>query len=103
MLTILAKSPIFESPHLVKSARIRSFSGPYFSAFGLNTERYEVSLRIRSEFGEMRTRKTSNTDPFHALPIFGDYAPLVTIVTNLLTYQFCFNTGFVYHLSLDSF
>ena len=24
-------------------------SGPYFSTFGLNTERYEVSLRIQSE------------------------------------------------------
>ena len=24
----------------VKSARIRSFSGPYFPAFGLNTEKY---------------------------------------------------------------
>ena len=26
----------------VKSVRIQSFSGPYFSAFGLNTERYGV-------------------------------------------------------------
>ena len=33
----------------VKSVRIRSFSGPYFPAFGLNTERYSVSLRIQSE------------------------------------------------------
>ena len=30
--------------HCVKSARIRSFPGPYFSAFGVNTERYYVSL-----------------------------------------------------------
>ena len=27
-------------PHGVKSVRIRSYSGPYFSAFKLNTERY---------------------------------------------------------------
>ena len=28
--------------HCVKSVRIRSFSGRYFSVFGLNTERYGV-------------------------------------------------------------
>ena len=30
------------SGHCVKSVRIWSFSGPYFSAFGLNTERCSV-------------------------------------------------------------
>ena len=30
----------------VKSVRIRTFSGLYFPTFGLNTERYGVSLRI---------------------------------------------------------
>ena len=35
------------------------FSGRYFPAFGLNTERWFVSLRIQSECGEIRTRKTS--------------------------------------------
>ena len=35
------------------------FSGLYFPAFGLNTERYEVSLRIQSECGKIRTRKNS--------------------------------------------
>ena len=29
----------------MKSARIRSFSAPYFPAFGLNTEIYEVDLK----------------------------------------------------------
>ena len=28
--------------HCIKSIRIRSYSGPYFPAFGLNTERYSV-------------------------------------------------------------
>ena len=32
--------------HCVKSVCIRSYSGPYFPAFRLNTERYSVSLRI---------------------------------------------------------
>ena len=30
------------STNCVKSVRIRSFPGPYFPAFGLNTERYGV-------------------------------------------------------------
>ena len=41
--------------------RIRYFSATYFSAIGQNTERYSVSLRIQSEFGKIRTRKTPNT------------------------------------------
>ena len=40
------------------------FSGPYFPAFGLNTERYSVSLRIQSKCGKIRTRKNS---------VFGDF------------------------------
>ena len=35
------------------------FSGQYFPAFGLNTERYEASPPIQSECGEIRTRKNS--------------------------------------------
>ena len=35
------------------------FSGPYFPAFGLNTERYEVCLHIQSKCGKIWTRKNS--------------------------------------------
>ena len=42
--------------HCVKTVRIRSYSGPHFSAFGLNTERY--------------SRMTPNTDTFYAVIIF---------------------------------
>ena len=42
-----------------KVSKYGVFSGPYFPAFGLNTERYEVSLRIQSECGKIRTRKYS--------------------------------------------
>ena len=51
----------------VKSALIQSFSGPSFSAFGLNAERYELSLRSQSKYGKIRTRKTPNTDTSHAV------------------------------------
>ena len=33
--------------HFMKSVRIRSYSGPYFCAFWLITERYLLSLRIQ--------------------------------------------------------
>ena len=51
----------------VKSVRIRKFSSPYFPKFGLNTERYRVSLRIQSKCGKVQTRKTPNTDTFHTV------------------------------------
>ena len=50
------------SRHNVKSVRIRSISGPYFPAFGLNTDIYSVKLRIQSECGKIKTRKTLNID-----------------------------------------
>ena len=53
--------------HCVKSLRIWSYSGPYFPAFGLNTERYKVPLRFQSECGKVRTRINLNTDNFYAM------------------------------------
>ena len=62
-----SKSLIF-TQHCVKIVHIRSYSGPYFPAFGLNTtERYGVSLRIRSKCGKMWTGITPNTDTFHVV------------------------------------
>ena len=53
--------------HCVKRVRIRSYYGLYFPAFGLNTDRYGLSLRIQSECGKIRTRITPNTDTFHTV------------------------------------
>ena len=53
--------------HCVKSFYIWGYSGPYFPAFALNTERYFVSLRIQSECGKTLARITPNTDTFHAV------------------------------------
>ena len=55
--------------HYVKSVHIRSYSGPYFPVFGLNTERYGVYLRIQSDCGKIRTSITPNTDTFYAVSI----------------------------------
>ena len=53
--------------HCVKSARIQSYSDPYFPTFGLNLERYGVSVLIQSKRGKIRTRITTNTDTFHVV------------------------------------
>ena len=53
--------------HYVKSVRIRNYSSKYFPAFGLNTERYGVSLCIQSQCEKIRTRITPNMDTFHAV------------------------------------
>ena len=53
--------------HCMKSVRIQRFSGPYFPAFRLNTERYSVYLRIESECEKIWTRKTPNAGSFHAM------------------------------------
>ena len=53
--------------YCIKSIHIQNFSGPYFLAFGPNTDTYPVNLRIQSECGKIRTRKTLNTDTFDAV------------------------------------
>ena len=70
--------------HFVKSVRIRNFSGPYFPIFGLNTEIYGVSLRNQSECGKIRTRKTLNTDTFHAVSVY-----IYLVFFNFLVSDFC--------------
>ena len=45
--------------HCVNIVRIQSFSDPYFPAFGINTERYGVTLHIQSKHKKIRTRNTS--------------------------------------------
>ena len=53
--------------HCMKSVCIQSYSGPYFPAFGLDTEKYFLSICIQSECGKIRTTITPNTDTFFAL------------------------------------
>ena len=48
-----------------KLSKYGVFSGPYFSAFELNTERYGVFLHIQFECGKIRTIKNSVFDSFH--------------------------------------
>ena len=55
--------------YCVKSVCIRIYSGPHFPAFGLNKERYSVSLRIQSEWGKMQTRITPSMDTFRGVTL----------------------------------
>ena len=57
--------------HCMKSVHIRSFSGPHFPAFGLNTETeiYYVNLRIQYKCGKKRTRKSANKSTFNPVRI----------------------------------
>ena len=62
---IMTKSAKDLNSHCVKSVRIRSYFGPHFPAFRLNTERYFLSLRIQSECEKLWARITPNTDTFY--------------------------------------
>ena len=91
----------------MKIVRIRSFSGPHFPTFGLNTEQSCVFLRIQSTCGKIQTRRTPNTDIFHAVEIkiffktlakpIG-YNPIkveVCIISEILEKFFCLNFLFL--------
>ena len=72
----------------VKCVQIRSFFfGPYFLAVGLNTERYEVSLRIHSECGKIWTRKNSVFGHFLCSASSGD---MVWKKVSMLLYKIIF-------------
>ena len=78
--------------HCMKSVHIRSYYGPCFNTFRLNTERccgkmrkngdqnsseYEQFLnteRTQSECGKIRARKTSNIGTFYAVSVFSPNA-----------------------------
>ena len=62
---LICFSELINGKHCVKLVRIQSYSGPHFPAFGLNTERYGLSLRIQSECGKMRI--TPNMDAFYTM------------------------------------
>ena len=65
----------FISDECVKNVRIRIFLVRIF-AFGLNTDRFRVSLCIQPECGEKWIRKTPNTGTFQWM-LFLDSAPVL--------------------------
>ena len=57
--SVFPKTPKTLDCHYVKSVHILSYSGPHFPAFGLNTDRYYVSIRIQSDCWETADQNNS--------------------------------------------
>ena len=57
-------------------------SGPYFPVFGLNTERYSVSLRMQSEYRKIWTRNSSVFGHFSRSDLAKKYI-LKVVIENL--------------------
>ena len=105
-LTFFQKSMIIDfchGPHCVKSIRIRSFSGPYFLTFAMNTEKYSVSLRIQSNRGKTRTKKTRNTDTFLAVPHYASGQVSAGSIRLLFIFRGVFRTQFLQKTSIVNF
>ena len=73
--------------HCVKSVRVRSFFGPYFLVFELNTERYGVSLFIQFKCRKIWTRKTPNTGTSLEVIILRYWAAVTKIWSQIFRYQ----------------
>ena len=73
---------------LHKGVCIRNYSGPHFSAFGLNTERYRVSLRSHSKYGKKWTKITPNTGTFYAV-----FAAKIKLKWRIITEKYFINSN----------
>ena len=78
---LIIPSKYFLKIHCVEYVSILSFSGPYFPSFGLNMERYRVSLHIQSECKKIRTRNTRNTDIFSPSDSYS-WFPIFLVTSN---------------------
>ena len=83
--------------HCVKSVRIRSYSGPHFPAFGLNTERCVEYLSVQSKCGKMWTRITPTTVTFYAVLTIYEINNCEEINSIKIFYE---NLGFAYLILL---
>ena len=84
MLSILQKfsGQFSYRTHSVKSVHIRSFFGPYFPKFGLNTEIYSINLRNQSKCGKIRTRNSEYGHFSGSAPLSGWFCTSWNEVTN---------------------
>ena len=86
--------------HCVKNVCIRSFSGPYFPAFGMNTERYGLSIRIQSKCGKIRATKTPNKDIFYAVCIILEMVDKALPSKHSYLFRFKFKIRFNFFLMI---
>ena len=74
----------------------KDFSGPYFPAFGLNTEIYTVNFRIQSECRKTRTRKSLNRDTFYRYKTCSTYSAKFQTLSNCYDYFLRFQYFLIY-------
>ena len=84
-----SRSNLIEEVYVIAwSVRIRSFSGPYFPAFGLNTEITDVPsgnyLETQSRVGENIWQRVPNPAPtfYEGRPIYIAYQPFFKFCPN---------------------
>ena len=91
--------------HCVKS--FRSYSTPYFSTCGLNTEKYSIKCRMRQntnqnnfEYGHFSCSGTDKLDLFHKCSSFGSFCwTLASVVYYLLFDSYlCYMTNTSEHI-----
>ena len=70
--------------HFMKSVSIWSRSGSYCPAFGLNTE-----TCVQSKCGKIQTRKTPNTNTFHAVLLLSFIRLIWCFFQNKWLYLMC--------------
>ena len=75
--------------HCVKSVRIRRFSGPYFPAFGLNMEKYRVSLLFCPNTGKYGP-ENSEYVPFPCSDNLKIFLDVTTVISLIFTITFSF-------------
>ena len=84
--------------HCVKSVCIWGYFGLHSPAFGVNSERHGVSLRIQSECGKIQIRITPDTDTFHAvyICIYKLYVHMIYIYVYVYIYIYVYVYAYVY-------
>ena len=76
--------------HCVKCVRVRSYSGLYFPALGLNTGR--STFLIQCKCRKIQTRKTPNTDIFYVVVLLNKfYSHIQGLLLNL--FELCHSQG----------
>ena len=66
-MQVITKTDLSENSHCVKVSKYGVFSGPYFPAFGLNTDRYAYLSVFSPNAGKYRPDQIPCLDTFHAV------------------------------------
>ena len=107
LCTLQKKISLLPGKNCTKRIRIRSVSGLHFPASGLDAEICSVNLRIQSECGKIRTRRTRNTDTFYVVKKYhqNDLLNILYFVPKTSTYNsehFLNNSRMVFDIAMKT-